>query len=240
MLHSNTPSATHNGADTDRNDPMAKLDLNEVTREELVDVAGLRPTVAEAVLRARDEHGGGIADLGALKDALGGVKGIGPATLDQLGDVLKVGRRAVKPADEKPAETAPPAAKERVTIPVVEERAVVRKRKRVTGAVRVRTEVRTAEEVVDAPLAVEQVEVERRPLDRWIDAPVPVRQEGDTTVITLHEEVVVVEKRLRATEEVRITRRTSTRHAEERVTLRREEAVVERLDAAEAGDGDPG
>ena len=131
------------------------------------------------------------------------------------------------------------SAAERVTVPVVEERAVVRKHRKVTGAVRVRTEVRTAEEVVDAPLAVEQVEVERRPLDRWIDAPVPVRQEGDTTVITLHEEVVVVEKRLRATEEVRITRRTSTRHAEERVTLRREEAVVERLDAAEAGDGEP-
>ena len=128
----------------------------------------------------------------------------------------------------------------RATVPVVEERAVVRKRKRVTGAVRVRTEVKTAEQVVDAPLAVEQVEVERVPLDRWIDAPIPVRQEGETTVITLHEEVVVVEKRLRATEEVRITRRTAMRHAAERVTLRREEAVVERLDAAEAGDGDPG
>ena len=126
----------------------------------------------------------------------------------------------------------------RVTVPVVEERAVVRKRKRVTGAVRVRTEVREDVEVVDEPLAVERVEVERVPLDRWIDAPVPVRQEGDTTVVTLHEEVVVVEKRLRATEEVRITRRTSTRHAEERVTLRREEAVVERLDAAGSGDDD--
>ncbi len=127
----------------------------------------------------------------------------------------------------------------RVTVPVVEERAVVRKRKKVTGAVRVRTLVHRHEEVVDRPLAVETVEVERVPLDRWVEAPVPVRQEGDTTVVTLHEEVVVVERRLRATEEVRITRRTSTRHVEERVTLRREEAAVERLDAAEAGDGDP-
>jgi stress response protein YsnF len=42
--------------------------------------------------------------------------------------------------------------------------------------------------------------------------------------------VVVVEKRLRLTEEVRITRKRSTDRAEERVTLRREEAVVERLD----------
>ena len=138
---------------------------------------------------------------------------------------------------EREREAAP---EERVAVPVVEERAVVRKRRKVTGAVRVRTVVREAEELVDEELAVERVEVERVPLDRWIDAPVPVRQEGDTTVITLHEEVVVVEKRLRATEEVRITRRTSARHAEERVTLRREEAVVERLDAADAGDDGPG
>src|SRR3954452_15225656 len=73
---------------------------------------GRRPPAAGRRRRpkARDERGGGIADIGALKDALGEVKGIGPATLDQLGDVLKVGRRAVKPADEKPAEAAPPAA----------------------------------------------------------------------------------------------------------------------------------
>ena len=131
------------------------------------------------------------------------------------------------------------SAAERVTVPVVEERAVVRKRRKVTGAVRVRTEVKTAEEVVDAPLAVEQVEVERVPLDRWIDAPVPARREGDTNVVTLHEEVVVVGMRLPATGEVRITRRTSTRHSPERVTLRREEAVVERLDPAATGDGEP-
>ena len=46
------------------------------------------------------------------------------------------------------------AANGRVTLPVVEERAVVRKRKKVTGAVRVRTEVREDVEVVDQPLAV--------------------------------------------------------------------------------------
>jgi len=90
---------------------VAKIDLHEATREQLVEAAGLRPLVAEAVLKARDERGGEIADLGALRDALGGVKGIGPATLDQLGDVLKVGRRAAKPADEKPAEAARAAAK---------------------------------------------------------------------------------------------------------------------------------
>jgi stress response protein YsnF len=128
---------------------------------------------------------------------------------------------------------------DREVIPVVEERAVVLKRKKLTGGMRVRTVVREDEEVIDEPLTTEEVEVERVPLDRWVDAPVPVRQEGLTTIITLLEEVVVVEKRLRATEEVRITKRRTTRQASQHVTLRREEAVVERLEVAGRGDDDP-
>ena len=127
---------------------------------------------------------------------------------------------------------------DREVIPLVKERAVVLKRKKVTGGLRVRTVVRESEEVIDEPLTTEEVEVERVPVDRWVEAPVPIRQEGETTIITLLEEVTVVEKRLRATEEVRITRRRTTRQAAQHVTLRREEAVVERLNAAGSGDDD--
>ena len=125
-------------------------------------------------------------------------------------------------------------------VPLVEERAVVRKRKRLTGGVRVRTTVHEDEQVIDETLRAEQVEVKRVPLDdRWVAAPVPVRQEGDTTIVTLHEEVVVVETRLRATEEVHLIRRHADRSARKHVTLRREEAVVERLAAAADDEVDP-
>jgi stress response protein YsnF len=105
--------------------------------------------------------------------------------------------------------------------------------------VRVRTVVREDERVVDEPLAVETVEVERVPLGRWVEAAPAVRQEGETTVIPVLEEVVVVERRLRLVEEVRVTKRRTTRRASERVALRREEVVVERLDAASGGDDGP-
>ncbi|HET6469077.1 MAG TPA: YsnF/AvaK domain-containing protein [Geminicoccaceae bacterium] len=122
---------------------------------------------------------------------------------------------------------------DRVTIPVVEERAVVRKHRKITGAVRVRTRVHEEEELVEEPFDSEEVLVERVPVERWVEAPVPIRREGDTTIVSLHEETVVVEKRLRVVEEIRLTKRQTTRHATERVVVRREEAVVERLDAAD-------
>jgi uncharacterized protein (TIGR02271 family) len=125
---------------------------------------------------------------------------------------------------------------DREVIPLVEERAVILKRKKLTGGLRVRTVVRESEEVIDQPLTTDEIEVERVPVDRWVEAPVPIRQEGETTIITLLEEVTVVEKRLRATEEVRITRRRTTRQAAQHVTLRREEALVERLEVAGRGD----
>jgi hypothetical protein len=90
---------------------MAKISLHKATREQLVEGAGLRPLVAEAILKVRDERGGEIADISALKDTLSEVKGIGPASLDKLGNVLRVSRQAAKPAAEKAADTAAPTAK---------------------------------------------------------------------------------------------------------------------------------
>jgi stress response protein YsnF len=104
--------------------------------------------------------------------------------------------------------------------------------------VRVRTIVHEDDQVIDEPMVTEQVEVERIPLGHWVEAPVPVRQEGDTTIVTLHEEVTVVETRLRATEEVRLIRRQATSHTRRHVTLRREEALIERLDIAAKTKGD--
>jgi len=146
---------------------------------------------------------------------------------------------------QKPVPSAQPTGGSEVTdssehdrqvIPVVEEQAVVHKRKKLTEGVRVRTEVHEAQEIIDEPLATEDIAVERTPLDRWVDAPVPIRHEGDVTVVTLVEEVVVVEKRLRAIEEIRISKRRSVRHEPQQVTLRREEVVVERLQPARHDD----
>ena len=133
------------------------------------------------------------------------------------------------------------ALADEAVVPVVEETAVVRKQRVVTETVRLRKRVREEEEVLDVPVQTEAIEVERVPVGRWLDAPAEVRREGDTTVYPVVEEVVVVEKRLRLVEEVRVTRRQEARRVQERVGLRREEVAVERDAAAPGGaDRDPG
>ena len=119
-------------------------------------------------------------------------------------------------------------------IPIIEERLAVQKRKVVTGKVRVTKQVREREVVVDEPLLRERVEVTRVPIGQWVDAPVHPWQEGDTMVIPLLEEVIVVEKRLRVVEEVRITTRRAEFRDPKTVILRREEAIVEPLKAADS------
>lgn len=114
-------------------------------------------------------------------------------------------------------------------IPVVEEQLDLARRTVETGRVRLVKTVQTVEEEIDAATVREQVEVERVPIGRQVEKAVPTRREGDTLIIPLHEEVIVVERRLVLREEVRLTRRRVVESDPRQVTLRREEVAVERI-----------
>jgi uncharacterized protein (TIGR02271 family) len=115
------------------------------------------------------------------------------------------------------------------TIPVVEEEVTVGKRTR-ESRVRVQKHVSTREVAVDALVVREEFEIRRVPINRIIDEPVAPRQEGDTYVIPLFEEVLVTEKRLLLREDVHIVRRREESHHPRTETLRKEEVEVQRVD----------
>jgi uncharacterized protein (TIGR02271 family) len=117
----------------------------------------------------------------------------------------------------------------RIVMPVVAETLDVQKRKVDTGGVRIKKIVHEREEIVDEPLMREEVQVKRVPINRVVDAPVPVRHVGNTMIVSLLEEVLVVEKRLMLKEELHITKGEIETYKPQRVTLRSEEAVVERV-----------
>lgn len=113
------------------------------------------------------------------------------------------------------------------TIPVVEEEVEIGKRRH-TATVTVKKSSHVEERPVQAQLVSDRVNIERVPVDRVVDGPVPDRWEGDTLVVSVLEEVLVVEKRLRVAEELRITRRKEEETVEESVPVRVETAEIER------------
>ena len=114
-----------------------------------------------------------------------------------------------------------------VTIPIMEETLNITKREVVTGGVRLVKRVTEREETANVPLLRTEVQVERVSINQVVaEVPQP-RQEGDTLIVPILEEVLVVEKRLMLKEEVRITRTQTEVRQPQVVTLRTEEAVIE-------------
>ena len=114
------------------------------------------------------------------------------------------------------------------------EKVEVSRRRVETAVVRATLTTHSREQLVEAELNHERVEVERVSVGRTVESAPPVRQEGDTTIFSVVEEVVVVARRLVLKEEVRIRRVQATEHHREMVTLREQEATVTRT-ALEAG-----
>lgn len=114
-------------------------------------------------------------------------------------------------------------------VPVAQEELSVEKRIIDIARIRVTKSVHQEQRVVDEALWREDVGIERVIVNQVVTGPVAVRQEGDTLIVPLLEEVLVVEKRLLLREELRLTRRRSEVHAPQSITLRTEDVIVERV-----------
>ena len=100
-----------------------------------------------------------------------------------------------------------------------------------TGRVRLAKVTRTRDHLVDELLGRTNVEVERIPIGRLIDAMPPVREDGDLTIVPIVEETLVVERRLMLKEEVHIRRVQTTERYQQTVKLRYQTAEVTRTPA---------
>jgi uncharacterized protein (TIGR02271 family) len=114
-------------------------------------------------------------------------------------------------------------------IPLFEEELSVSKRVVPTSRVQVSRITHSHEQLVDELLSREQVEVERIAIGKPIDAMPSVREEGDSIIVPVVEQVLRIERLLILKEEVWIRRVKGTERYQERVTLRQQQAVVTRL-----------
>jgi stress response protein YsnF len=116
-----------------------------------------------------------------------------------------------------------------IVIPLHAEEATVVKRRVVTGRVQVSAVTLEREALVDEDLSREHVEIVRTQIGKPLDRMPAVREDGDTLIIPVVEEVLVVERRLLLKEEVRIRRVCNTEKHQERVIVRKQETVITRL-----------
>lgn len=128
-----------------------------------------------------------------------------------------------------------PMGEAAVTIPVLQEEISIGTRTVDTGR-----GVRISKTVTELPFEVNQVlhhdevSVRHVPIDRIVaigDAPVS-RHEGNTLIIPIVEEVLVLERRLRIKEELHVTTTRRDEHYAETVMLKSEQVHVERFDKA--------
>ncbi len=116
-----------------------------------------------------------------------------------------------------------------LVLPIIVEALDAQTRRVETGRVRLHTTVQAREGLVDEPLLREEVVIERVPVNRVVEGPLPVRYEGDTRIVSVLEEELVVTTRLRLTEELRITTRRTETHRPVPMTVRRADVSIERV-----------
>ena len=121
---------------------------------------------------------------------------------------------------------------ESVTISAICEKLSVEKRLVETGAIRVRKLIHEDHTTVDVPLTAEIAHINRVKMGTVVTGPVPVRYEGLVTIVPVVEERLVTYTELVLVEEIHITRHRTEQLTRQEATTRREEIVIERLDAS--------
>jgi uncharacterized protein (TIGR02271 family) len=116
---------------------------------------------------------------------------------------------------------------EEIRIPVMEEELTATTRRQDAGAVRIEKDVVTEERVLDVPVTEERVRVERRVVDRPVNA-ADAEAFTDTVIeVPLESEVVDVQKQARVAEEVVLSKEAVQRTERVKDTVRKEEVFVD-------------
>lgn len=122
-----------------------------------------------------------------------------------------------------------PLSEDRIVVPLIEEELQVQKEWVEAGQVLIKKHVETRTETVPVELGYEEVHVDRVPVNRALgpgESPSP-RQEGDTLIIPVVEEELIVTKLMVVREEIRVTKRRATRQEQVSDQVRSERISVE-------------
>jgi uncharacterized protein (TIGR02271 family) len=134
---------------------------------------------------------------------------------------------------------AAPASGAAATLPIIAETLEVEKVGVPQGGYRITKRVDEHAQLVEEVLRDRRVEIERRPVGIDVAEVPSTRYEGATLIVPVVEEVLVVEKRVRLVEEIRITPLEVSRRVADTFVLRKDNVSIERLDPDTPSDSEP-
>lgn len=111
---------------------------------------------------------------------------------------------------------------------VLEEQANIDKKVVESGKVFIHKKVHETDEEISVPISHEAVTIKKVPVNKYVDVAPSVRNEGNTTIIPVIKEVLVVEKKLLLVEEVHVIKDIIEENEQHTIPLRKEEIEVER------------
>ena len=116
------------------------------------------------------------------------------------------------------------------TIPVFGENVSVQMKEVVTGKINIRKSVHEEVQTVNTPVVRDEYEIARIPVHSTVlqAPPEPVRHEGDTMIIPVVREIIVVEKRYEVIEEIHIRHHKTESISTQQITLKKEQVHINR------------
>ena len=120
-------------------------------------------------------------------------------------------------------------------IQVVQEKIVIDKEQVETGKVHIRKTVSEEVHAISVPIVNDEYEIVRVKMEpkTLMTPPDAVRQEGDTTIISVIREITVVEKRYEVIEEIHVTRHKTELPLIHEISLRTEHVQIDRKETDE-------
>jgi uncharacterized protein (TIGR02271 family) len=104
---------------------------------------------------------------------------------------------------------------------VLHEQVNIDKETVVSGKVVIRKNVYEENEMITVSVSHEEVKIKKVAINKYVDAAPEIRYEGETTIIPVIKEVLIVEKKLLLVEEVHVTKNVVTETIEHTVPVRK-------------------
>lgn len=117
---------------------------------------------------------------------------------------------------------------DKMVIPIIEEQATIEKYIVPVGKVNITKRIEELEEIVDVPTYRGEVDVKRVPINLFVEEQPNIRHEGDTMIIPIVQEQVVMVKKIFLVEELHVQNRVIETHQPQTVMLKKDVVEVQR------------